>query len=157
MAKILLLLSTTRESSKGIGAAIKAASAEGCELLVAYVLDDELPGHILQKLTDEGWIGGKPSDELYAAILREYSTQARLKLDDVHSQARNADVPISTQIHRGSFVEKAMDLIKSEGVTEVFVNRRKRSNLSRFLFGSAVAELKKRAPCPVTIIDEDGA
>lgn len=154
MGRVLLLLSTTRESSEGIRAAISAARVEGSEMLVAYILDADLPGHILQKLSEEGWIGGKPSDELYAAILKEYSIQAAAKLVEVEAEAKAAGVPVRTQVHHGNFVQKTLDLIRTEGVTSVIVNRRKRSNLSRFLFGSAVAELKKAAPCPVVIIDE---
>jgi hypothetical protein len=34
------------------------------------------------------------------------------------------------------------------------VTRRKRSGLSRFIFGSAVAELKEKVKCEIRIIDE---
>lgn len=155
MKKVLLLLSTTRHSPEGIRAALDKAMADSVDLVVAFILDDELPGHILQKLSDEGWIGGKPSDELYAAILREYTIQGQAKLDEVAERAREAGVAVHTTLLRGNFVEKALEIIETEKVATIIVNRRKRSNLSRFLFGSPVAELKRRAPCPVVIVDEE--
>jgi len=40
-------------------------------------------------------------------------------------------------------------------ITRLIVTRRKRSRLSRFLFGSAAADLMMQAPCPVKVIDEE--
>ena len=80
-------------------------------------------------MTEDGWIGGKPTENLFNAVLDEYSVQGRDKVAEIEEQA------------------------KSKGVREKSINQ-KRSSLSRYFFGSAVAELKKRVPCEVKIIDE---
>jgi len=55
---------------------------------------------------------------------------------------------------RGEFVEVALKVIQKEAADLIIVTRRRRSNLSRFIFGSAVAELKSKTDCPIMIIDE---
>ncbi len=70
MKKILLLLSTTRESPKSINTALEIAEKQNAELLVLFILDYELSQSIIEKLTEAGWIGGKATEELHHAILK---------------------------------------------------------------------------------------
>jgi nucleotide-binding universal stress UspA family protein len=51
-------------------------------------------------------------------------------------------------------VDEVLAVVEKEKVDLIMVTRRKRSGLSRFIFGSAVAELKETANCKVRIIDE---
>ncbi len=51
-------------------------------------------------------------------------------------------------------MDASLSVAEEEKVGLVLVTRRKRSGLSRFFFGSAVAELRKKVTCKVKIIDE---
>ena len=77
MDKILLILSTTRKSETCINEAVEIASKENAELITLFVVDYEVPQKILDSLTEEGWIGGKTTENLFDAVLEEYSIQGK--------------------------------------------------------------------------------
>jgi nucleotide-binding universal stress UspA family protein len=154
LKKILLLLSTTRESPKSIATALDIASKEAAELLILFILDDEFPQSITEHLAEEGWIGGKTTEELHHAILQEYFTHGKQRISEIEQQAQEKNIPSRAICCQGKFVEVALKIIKRERVNLIIVTRRKRSNLSRFIFGSPVAELEEKAGCELMIIDE---
>ena len=155
MPKIMLLLSFLRRSPRCIEMALKIAGTRRAELLVLFVLDQEIPQAVTRKLTEEGWLGGKPSEQLLAALRQEYEEQAQAKLREVEEAAQAEAIPVRTFSRQGPFVQEALQLLAQEHISLIIVTRRKRSRLSRFLFGSAVTDLIGQAPCPVQVIDEE--
>ncbi len=155
MYKIMLLLSFLRRSPRCIELALQIAAERKAELVVLFVLDAEIPRIVSRKLTEEGWIGGKPSEQFLAALHQEYLEQAQEKIREVEAAAQATGIRVRSFIRRGNWVEEALALLASEKIDRIIVTRRKRSRLSRFLFGSAVSDLMARAPCPVAVIDEE--
>ena len=155
MDEILLIISTTRKSSKCVKEAVDIASKENARLIILYVVDYEVPQKIFDKLTEEGWIGGKPTENLFNAVLDEYSIQGKDKIAEIEEVAKSRGVNYKSIVRRGKFLDVALSVAKEEKVNLIIVTRRKRSGLSRFIFGSAVAELKKTVNCEVKIIDEE--
>lgn len=155
MKKTLLLLSFLRNSPKTVEKAIQIAKKEKAELLVMFILDIEYADKIAHKLTDEGWIGGKPSEQLYSSLLREYKLQAELIIDEIERKARQVDVPVRSIIKSGSVLPETLKIAKLEDPDLIVITRRKRSNLSRFIFGSLVNSLKEQVTCKVIIIDAE--
>lgn len=154
MDKILLILSTTRKSNKCVKEAVDIASKENAKLIILFVVDYEVPQKIFDKLTEEGWIGGKPTENLFNAVLDEYSVQAKDKISEIEEMAKSRGVDYKSLVKSGKFLEVALSVVKAEKVDMIMVTRRKRSSLSRLIFGSAVAELRKMVSCKVKIIDE---
>ena len=154
MDKILLILSTTRKSDKCIKEAVDIASKENARLINLFVVDYEVPQKIFDSLTEEGWIGGKTTENLFNAVLDEYSVQGKEKILEIEEAAENRGVDYKSVIKRGTFLDVALTIAEKEQVSLVIVTRRKRSRLSRFFFGSAVAELKEKVTCEIKIIDE---
>ncbi len=68
--------------------------------------------------------------------------------------AKNRGVDCKSIIRKGKFLDEALSVVEAEKVDLIMVTRRKRSGLSRFIYGSAVGDLKKMAGCKVKIIDE---
>ncbi len=154
MDKILLILSTTRKSEKCINEAVDIASKEKSKLITLFVVDYEVPQKMLDRLTEEGWIGGKTTEKLFNAVLDEYSIQGKEKISEIEEVAKKKGVNYKSIIKRGTFLDASLSVAEEEKVGLVLVTRRKRSGLSRFFFGSAVAELRKKVTCKVKIIDE---
>jgi nucleotide-binding universal stress UspA family protein len=155
MNKIMLLLSFLRRSPKCIKLALQIAAERKAELIVLFVLDAEVLHAVTRKLTEDGWIGGKPSEHFLEALRQEYQEQAQTKIQEVEEAAREKAIPVRSFSRQGNLVEEALALLAYEKIDLIIVTRRKRSRLSRFLFGSAVADLMKRTPCPVQVIDEE--
>lgn len=154
-SKIMLLLSFLRRSPRCIELALQIAAERQAELVVLFVLNEEVMTKVTKKLTEDGWIGGKPSEQFLAALRQEYREQAQTKIHEVEEAARRKGVSVRSFSREGNLVEEALALLNQENIDLVIVTRRKRSRLSRFLFGSAVADLMMQAPCPVKVIDEE--
>jgi len=154
MDKILLILSTTRKSNKCVKEAVDIACKENARLIILFVVDYEVPHKILDKLTEEGWLGRKPTETLFNAVLDEYSIQGRDKISEIEEMAKSSGIHYKSIVRKGKFVDEALAVVEKEKVDLIMVTRRRRSGLSRFIFGSAVAELKETANCKVKIIDE---
>ncbi len=154
MDKILLILSTTRKSDKCVKEAVDIASKENAKLIILFVVDNEVPQKIFDSLTEEGWIGGKTTENLYNAVLDEYSVQGKDKILEIEEAAKSKGVDYKSIIKRGTFLDVTLSVAEKEQVNLVLVTRRKRSRLSRYFFGSAVAELKEKVACETKIIDE---
>ncbi len=154
MDKILLILSATRKSNKCVKEAVDIASKENARLIILFVVDYEVPQKILDTLTDEGWIGKKPTENLFNAVLDEYSIQGKDKITEVKAMSKSRGVNCKSIIRKGKFLDEALSVVEAEKVDLIMVTRRKRSGFSRFIYGSAVGELKKMAGCEVKIIDE---
>jgi nucleotide-binding universal stress UspA family protein len=154
MDKILLILSTTRKSNKCIKEAVDIANKEKAKLVILFVVDYEVPQKIFDSLTEEGWIGGKTTENFFNAVLDEYSIQGKEKILEIEEAAKSNGVDYKSIIKRGTFLDVALSVAEKEQVNLILVTRRKRSRLSRFFFGSAVAELREKATCETKIIDE---
>jgi nucleotide-binding universal stress UspA family protein len=155
MSKILLIISFLRRSLKTIDEAVNLAKERNAELIVFFVLDIEYANSIARKLTDEGWIGEKPSEQLYISLLKEYKLQAEQIITEIEKRARAEKISIRAMIKSGSVLTETLRLADLEDPELIVITRRKRSSLSRLIFGSAVKEIKKQAHCEVKIIDEN--
>jgi len=155
MKTIILAMSTTRESPKTIDYALQEAKREGAKLIAIFVVDPESADAIFSKLTDTVFMGERPSQNLREAILKEYQERAQKSLTHICRKSKSFQIDCETLLREGGFTEECLKIIEEKKADWVILNRAPRSNLSRFLFGSAVNELKKRSPCPIKIIEEN--
>ena len=152
---IMLVISTTRQSPTTITHALERAETTNEPLHVLFILDSEVPNSIFDNLTEMGFVGERPSQQLTDAIIREYRDLGGAKITEVEKLANERKLPVTTELLEGDFLSTCINRINCLGVGEVILTRRKRGNISRYLFGSAVKDLAEKACCPVTIIDED--
>lgn len=154
MKNTLLVLSTTRQSPKTIDLAIEKVKKEGSSLTALFVLDSEMPGSILEKLTDAGFTGEKPSQELHDSILTDYRERGKKKLDEIEELAKQMDIPFAAIIREGDFTSECLAEIKYRRSDIVIITRKKRSSLSRFIFGSPIEQIRDESECEMIIIEE---
>ncbi len=154
MKNILLSISTTRQSSKAIQHAINEAKKENAKLIILFIVNPDIPLLILDKMMDMGFMGDSPSKQLYQSLLDEYKERGSKILDNISEEAKSKGVKIQTSLIEGEFIEECLKIIKKEKPLKVILTRSERSNLSRFLFGSAVKTLKNKSPSAIEIIDE---
>lgn len=153
MKKILLIISFLRSSPKTIEEALQIAKSENAELLVFFVLDVSYADRITTKLANEGWIGGKPSEQLYTALLREYKLQAEANITEIEERAKELDIPVRSMIKSGAVLDTTLAVAKEEKPDLIVITRRKRSSLSRLIFGSLASSLQSQVSAKVKIID----
>jgi len=154
MKTILLSLSTTRHSPKTVDFALKKASEEQARLVILFIIDPDIPSLILDKMMDVGFMGDTPSKQLFQSILNEYKERAKKIVQQIETKAKSQGVELKAVFAEGEFVEESLKIISQENPEMVILTRAERSNLSRFIFGSAVNTLTKKSPCPIKVIDE---
>jgi nucleotide-binding universal stress UspA family protein len=152
---IVLALSTTRQSPKTIDFALKEAQKEESRLLLLFIVDPDLPHLILDKMMDVGFMGDKPSTQVYDSILKEYRERGERIISDISQRADSVGIECEADMVEGEFVAECLKVIKRENPKKVILTRAQRSNLSRFLFGSAVNKLKEKSPSPIIIVKEN--
>jgi len=155
MKQILLALSTTRQSPKTIDYALKQAQKEKADLAILFIVDPDLPHLILDKMMDVGFMGDKPSMELYQSILEEYRERGKKIIEEISRKADELGIKCSTIVAEGEFVEECLIVIKQKNPEMTILTRAERSSLSRFLFGSAVNRLKQKSQCPIRVVEEE--
>ncbi len=155
MNRILLIVSFLRSSQKTIEESLALANKNKAHLIVSFVIDIEYADRIAHKLADEGWIGGKPSEQLYLSLLKEYKLQAETKLAEIERRAKQLNIPIKSVIKSGTILEETLRLASLEDPDLIVITRRKRSSLSRLIFGSMLNVLKEQVKCEVKIIDAE--
>ncbi len=152
--KILLVLSTTRESPKTVEYALEQARLQNALLIVLCVIDTELPSSILDKLENTGFVGEKPGEELFEKILEEYKQRAEKKLGDIRRISENQKIPVETILKQGDLAQLCLETISEQDVSLVIIGRKKESKFSQFVFTSPIRKIEKSSPCPVQVVEE---
>lgn len=151
---VLLALSNTRQSEKAIDLALnRIENSAGGRLQILFVLDTEIPKQLFSQLTDRGFIGEKPSDQLAKAIMEDYRKHAKDEIGRIAQKAAKRSVEFDSEIVEGIFADEAIKAVEKHQPDLLIVARKKRSRLARFLTGSAVDNLRAQSPCPVEVVE----
>jgi len=151
---ILLVLSTTRQSPETVALAFEKVKDGLSSLTGLFILDSTIPESIFEKLTDVGFTGEKPSIQLQESILAEYRERGLRRMKEIEEIAVQKGVSFNSIIREGDFISECLDVINEKKADLVILTRRKRSQLSRFIFGSPVEEIRKSINCEMIIVDE---
>lgn len=154
MNRVLLVLSTGRESPKSIERAIELTSQDKGELFILLIIDNLAADTVVKKLSEEGWIGGDPSKDVYNALQEVYMLQAEDRLKEIEETVDNYEIKHSSIIKKGNFENEVINTINKRKIDIAIITRKKRSQISRIIFGSAVDNIKKRAKCKLEILEE---
>ncbi len=152
---ILIVLSTSRTTSRAIDFAVDKAKKEGSGLVALYVIDTGLTNEVFDRFTDIGFIGDKPSTRLTEAIMKEYRQRGYEEIGKVQVRAMEENIDFDAVTAQGAFVEKVIEVIESHNVSTAVVVKRKTSGFMKYFSRSVVDELVEKAPCEVVVFEEE--
>ena len=141
MESILLIVSSTRMSYTSVDHAMRICRAENKPITAAFILDSDLAKHIFDQLTMEGYIGDEPGKRIHDAVMQEYEIRGMAMMEEICIMAKDSGVECNTLYRKGNFLQNCREILSTMDIDRVVITRRKRSNLSRFIFGSAIDEL----------------
>lgn len=150
---MVMVLSTGGPLAEAIEAAVRFAKEKKARLDVVFILESKVGTAIFDKLTDIGFIGEKPSEELEAAVDQEYRRQAEETLNEVRCAARLIGADATTEIVVGDFVEKSLEAVAKHAADVLIVARVRQSLLSKLMAGDSVTALLRQAPCEIKIFE----
>ncbi|MCX7896950.1 MAG: universal stress protein [Rhodocyclaceae bacterium] len=136
--KLLVATDGSSASDKALEAGIKRARETKAELIVAHVIEPFYPLGVT---------------EFDVAVFEEaMRKEAEAILSAAASRAQQAGVSVRTISEVGSPADTLIEIVKREGVDEVFIASHGRHGLARLTMGSVSSRVVEWAPCTVTVV-----
>jgi len=154
MPHILMILSDTGESPRTVEFTLTLAVRQEGTVTGLFVMDPRVVQRMDSQLSDSGFVGDQPSQQVMRVIEGEGRDQAEKQLVEAARTFANQGIPFEAELRDGDFTQTCLDVIRERHVDHVVICGRHISNLRRMLFGSPVDELLDSIPCQVDVIDE---
>jgi len=155
MKNILLVLPSSGGAGRAIAHAVGTAKKESATLFALYVLETEVTEDALERLTDMGFIGERPSTELSEAITKEKRQRGYESLGQVQIKAMEEGVEFEPLMEQGERFSKILEVIEGRAVDLAVIVRKKERTIARYLHRPFFDELKEKSPCAIEVFDED--
>ena len=155
MNNTLLVLSTAAQSPKAIDVALDKAQKNGGQLIILFIADAAMTGSIFERLEGTMSMGEKPGHEVHEALVKEYQRQGEQQLAAITERAEAQGIVVETIFKVGDFADECIKAIREHEVTVAVLTRTRRSQLSRFIFGSPLKKIQDNVSCQFEIVDLD--
>jgi nucleotide-binding universal stress UspA family protein len=152
---VLLILSAMRQSGEAVRFALERARLADAGMVVLYVVDRSVAEHAARELEMSGFMGDEPADLVADVLLKAYRDRGREDVADIVSQAEGVGVGCETVVREGGFYEECLAFMAGRQFAEIVAIQRKRSHLSRYLFGTVIGKLRKHRTEPFTVFTEE--
>ncbi len=152
--KLMLVLSNISFSSSSVTYAFEKAEKENYELIVVFVLDEEIPDSVSSLLMYIGFLGPKPTEELKTTLLEEYKKRAQSELERVEKLGNEKNIQMKKVLKKGRFVKEIIEVCEKEKPDFVITSRPREPMLSQVLSSYNLEELKKKLGAKLIVIDE---
>lgn len=108
--------------------------------------------HVVERMYAEGFLDTPAK----SSFRREAHDEARKRLDAVVERKSDCLAPIKRIVSRGIPQHEILRFAGFMGVDLIVLGRRRRSLLSRWLWGSVSDDIVDMAPCPVLVVKSSG-
>jgi hypothetical protein len=154
MKKLMLALSNISFSSSSVSYALDKVEKEGCELIVVFVLDEEIPESVSSLLMYIGFMGLKPANDLKTTLLEEYKKRGYSELKRVEELSKEKNIKMKKLLREGRFVDEILKVQEEEKTELIVTSRPKGSLLPKVLSSYNLQELKRKLDDKLIIIEE---
>ncbi len=154
MKKLILALSNISFSSSSVSYALDKVEKEGCELIVVFVLDEEIPESVSSLLMYIGFMGLKPTNDLKTTLLEEYKKRGYSELKRVEELSKEKNIQMKKLLREGRFVDEILKVQEEEKAELIVTSRPKGSLLPKVLSSYNLEELKRKLDDKLIIIEE---
>ena len=146
MKKVMLALSTFRQSETAVEAAIERAAGEKALLVVAFVVDVNVARYLLG--TDVGFFPNL-RDRCEQDFLQDQKRVGEDRARTIVEKAAGRGVEAKSHVVIGRFGLECVKMAETEKPQVIVTTRSKRPGWVRRFFGSPVDYLMANAGCPV--------
>lgn len=153
MSTFLLALPTTELPAEVLELVLNFTAEKKANLVVLFVLDSSVPQTIFQRLTDIGFVGEKPGEELKQAVDLEYRRQAEELLAEVKKGCSQQQINCQVELVQGAFAEEILQAVATHAADLLILIRQRRSLLSRLFANSAIEHIIYQAPCEIKVFE----
>ncbi len=154
-APVLVLLSAMRQSGEAVQWALEQAKQAGVGMVLLYVADRTVAQHAARELRMGGFLGDEPADLVTKVLLKAYTERGKEDLAAIRKLVETEGVPCEVVLREGDFYGECSAYMKGRAFSQIVAIRRKRSHLSRYLFGSVIGRLQRQRAEPFTVFTEE--
>jgi nucleotide-binding universal stress UspA family protein len=154
-APVLLLLSAMRQSGEAVRWALEHAKQGGVGMVLLYVVDRTVAEHAARELRMSGFLGDEPADLVTKVLLKAYRERGKEDLAAIRRLVETEGVPCEIALREGDFYGECTAYMEGRVFRQIVAIRRKRSHLSRYLFGSVIGRLQKQRAEAFTVFTEE--
>lgn len=140
---ILVPVDLTASSGNALDFALRLAESWDASIVLLHVVD---------WMYAEGFLD-TPAKRSFRSEVRR---RAKEKLDALGKPASNHLVPIRCVVRHGMPEYEILRLAENMNADMIVLERRRRSSLSRLIFGSVTRDVVDVAPCPVVVVPARG-
>jgi nucleotide-binding universal stress UspA family protein len=155
MSNVLLLLPPDRQVSRAIETALDLAAQRGAGLIAALVIDADAAHRLSNHMIDEGLVAEKVTDQVAAALAREYRIRGEALLNEICEQTRARGIPCRTLMETGDPGEVCRRLVDTADVSTAILVAEKRSWIGRALSLGQPLRPVALGGCEVLVVNED--
>jgi nucleotide-binding universal stress UspA family protein len=153
LKKLLVLLSGAGSLSKAANFTLDFARKEqSTDIVLLYVVDNEVPASVSSWLIYVGFMGDKPSDDYKHTILKEFRQRAQEDLDEARDLIAKGGFHCRTRLEEGSLLETIIRMAEDEKADLVALALPGKSEVGGILYHEAAKNLRKKSTCAVKII-----
>lgn len=140
--KIVVGYDDSPSAKSALGFARALAQAQGCEVVIAHVLE----------WSPYSFLTPEELEERHRRRREELERAETAILKSAVQSLEESGVAVSTALKYGHIAETLAQIAKEVNASQIIVGRTGHSSLSSRLFGSVAGSLAQAAPVPVTIV-----
>lgn len=148
---VLVVLSTGHDGRTITDYGWELAERLGAKARILYVIDSAVADAVFDQLTDLVFVGEAPSNQLAKAIVAEYETRAKDRLEEAQCEAMERSLACETALRRGKVLDSTLDTARGECIGHIVLAEPTRSFLQQ-VFSHSLAEDLKRAGYQVHVV-----
>jgi nucleotide-binding universal stress UspA family protein len=153
LKKLMILLSGADSLTRAEDFARKFKSQEKeTDIVLLFVVDDQVPAAVSSWLIYVGFMGDKPSEDYRHTILKEFRRRAQEDLDELKGKLEAAGVVCRTRLEEGALVETLRRVVAEENADLLALALPGKSEVGAALYQEAAKELHKQPPCVIHLL-----
>jgi hypothetical protein len=154
MKKLLLVISQQRESKKSVEYSLSKAIKDNLSIEIIYIIDEKMTGNLEACLSEMGFVGEKPGDDLVKELNQEYIKRGEEKITEISKLAEEKKIPLKGEVLKGNYQEEVLKKAVMKEVEMIVINQKSKSIFHKIFF-SETKHIIKKINKPIEVFESE--
>ena len=159
MGQTLIILTPARGGSATLDKAITDLGQDTSKhhVQLVYVVDATRSAHLKDCLSNRGFVGSEPSEDVHRIAIEQAVTAGEARLADARQRLEDSEIEVTCQLVHGSVVDFVLKQVRETPVDKVYMSRSKLGPLARLFGEKETHQLKQVLGTTLVTIEEPPA